>query len=443
MSLMSQLGVNELNLRFRREFLRLEERDRIVIEKSIPWMEANAPSIIRSLYDYQFVFPRTLKFFENFTKTSNYSLNQLRQHLEKAQTQSLIDIFRGARSNWDLDYFSRRAHIGQVHDRINLPLKWYLGTYPIMQDLIEVRLTETEHDHTRDVSISTNDILRVVNKLFNLDIQIITDTFMATFIGALELNLGSIECAADEDRFEHFDVVKKSVKELLAQAQSIANFKFDNVLNSKVYGKWGDVFASLSSNLSRLSDQIIDNAKALSTIASSSEEMLASINEISKVSNATSDRVGKAIELVDKSNDLIGQLGKASNQIGQVVRLISGIAGQTNLLALNATIEAARAGESGKGFAVVAAEVKALAGQTASATEHIVTQVEAIQGITSGVVDSVAAIRNEMGGVGEIAVSLASAVEEQSITTNEISRSVNLTAQGTKMIVNLLTEQRG
>ena len=69
-------------------------------------------------------------------------------------------------------------------------------------------------------------------------------------------------------------------------------------------------------------------------------------------------------------------------KIGEVVKLISGIAAQTNLLALNATIEAARAGEAGRGFAVVAAEVKALAAQTAGATEEISRQIIEIQGVS-------------------------------------------------------------
>ncbi|HEU5111073.1 MAG TPA: methyl-accepting chemotaxis protein, partial [Micromonosporaceae bacterium] len=115
---------------------------------------------------------------------------------------------------------------------------------------------------------------------------------------------------------------------------------------------------------------------------------------------------------------------EASGEIGGVVELIQAIASQTNLLALNATIEAARAGESGKGFAVVAEEVKRLAQQTAEATTTITNRVQSIEDGASAAALAIARIGDVVGRINEITTTIASAIEEQTVTTSEISYSV-------------------
>jgi methyl-accepting chemotaxis protein len=140
--------------------------------------------------------------------------------------------------------------------------------------------------------------------------------------------------------------------------------------------------------------------------------------------------VGKAA----KTNEMVGGLAAAGEKIGDVLRLISAIAGQTNLLALNATIEAARAGEAGKGFAVVASEVKELASQTAKATEEIAGQVAAIQASTEECVTAIGGISATIREISTIATTIASAVEEQGAATREIAQSVQQVAAGTSEV---------
>jgi len=114
----------------------------------------------------------------------------------------------------------------------------------------------------------------------------------------------------------------------------------------------------------------------------------------------------------------------SSAEIGEVIKVITSIAQQTNLLALNATIEVARAGEAAKGFAVVANEVKELANETAKATEDISRKIESIQLDTKDSVEVIGTISGIINQISDISATVASGVEEQNATTNEMSRNV-------------------
>ena len=176
------------------------------------------------------------------------------------------------------------------------------------------------------------------------------------------------------------------------------------------------------------------SADSLASVATAVEQMSSSINEISQQVTHATAAAQRAVQQAGATDTKVGSLAEAASRIGEVVGLISSIAGQTNLLALNATIEAARAGDAGKGFAVVASEVKVLAGQTAKATEEISSQIAAIRTATAEAVDSVRDVGAAIHEVNTVAAAIAAAVEEQAAATREIAssvQSVNTTAQGT------------
>ena len=182
---------------------------------------------------------------------------------------------------------------------------------------------------------------------------------------------------------------------------------------------------------SSASEQVSAN---VSVVAASSEEMLASIREISKSATAAARVAKTAVGMADGTTQTISKLGISSQEIGKVIKVITSIAQQTNLLALNATIEAARAGEAGKGFAVVANEVKELAKETARATDEIGQKIEAIQSDTKAAVKAIAEVSEIINQVNDISSTIASAVEQQTATTNEIGRNVKDAARGTSEI---------
>ena len=168
----------------------------------------------------------------------------------------------------------------------------------------------------------------------------------------------------------------------------------------------------------------------LQTIATGAEEMTATVNEIAKNAQEAARVATEAVATAEATNETVAKLGASSAEIGKVIEVITSIAQQTNLLALNATIEAARAGEAGKGFAVVANEVKELAKQTAKATEEIGHKITAIQSNTNGAVEAINSIHAVIDKISHISGVIATAVEEQSATTNEMSRNVGEAAKG-------------
>jgi len=235
--------------------------------------------------------------------------------------------------------------------------------------------------------------------------------------------------AARTARIEHlnrdFDAVASGSLDRLAAAAAAL---------TGTAGSLSDNCAAAASQASTVASAVSAASANVQTVAAATTQLSASIQEISRQIAQSNTVAGEAVREAAETSDTMTTLAEAAMRIGDVVRLISDIAGRTNLLALNATIEAARAGDAGKGFAVVASEVKNLATQTARATEDITAQVSAMQASTEMAVAAIARIGRTIVGLNGIAASIAAAVEEQSAATQEIARNVQATSERTSEV---------
>ena len=222
-----------------------------------------------------------------------------------------------------------------------------------------------------------------------------------------------------------------AASELSATASQLASGAEETTAQSATVAAAAEEMATNMNTVASSSEEMAANVRA---VASAIEQMNASIAEVARNAEQAAGVARNAARLAGDSNAKIAELGTAAKEIGNVIEVIQDIAEQTNLLALNATIEAARAGEAGKGFAVVATEVKELARQTAAATEDIRRRIEAIQATTGQTVQSIEQITQVIEQVNSVSQTIASAVEEQTVTTKEIAQNVAQTSSAVEAV---------
>ncbi len=273
---------------------------------------------------------------------------------------------------------------------------------PLVNTVKMIRdIAEGEGDLTRRLQVDSKDEVGDLSLWFN------------TFIDNLQRMIQKI--------VDNADTLSASSKDLT----TLSSLMSDGA--NQMSGKSNAVASAaeeMNSNMDSVAAAMEEASTNTGMVATAAEQMTSTINEIAQNSEKAATITSEAVAQAKNASDRVEELGVAAQEVGKVTEAITEISEQTNLLALNATIEAARAGEAGRGFAVVANEIKELARQTAEATHDIKQRIEGIQGTTAGTVSDIERISKIINDVNEIVSTIATAVEEQSVTTREIASNV-------------------
>ncbi len=391
----------------RLDFLGIDDATRSALAEFMPILQAEIGNVLSAFYEH---------LAGNTAMAAMFRTEQVRQHARSAQQAHWLRLFSG---RFDDEYYASVRKIGLAHSRIGLAPQWYIGGYAFTASRLYALAVHhfTSRMNPKAAQDRAAALLRAINQAIMLDMDLAISIYLEENRAAYDAKLASLGASFEAEVQQVVSAVGDAAQQVNGGATTMA------------------AAAATTTDSARSARSATEETSAnVQSVAGAAEELSASITEIAQQVARAADVASQATHTTERTNATVDELSRCIGRIGDVLRLISDIAGQTNLLALNATIEAARAGEAGKGFAVVASEVKSLAAQTAKATEEISGQIGAIQNATRDTVSAIQSLGQVVSEIDGVSQAIAAAVEEQRAATDEIARSAQQVAHGTEQV---------
>jgi methyl-accepting chemotaxis protein len=434
---LQQLGINEKNLKLRRDYIRLGEKERKLIGEYIPWAEKNAADIAREFYDWQFSFPRTRAFFEGYARHAGADIKTLRRRLEGTQAQYFIEIFRGARTNWGAEYFEKRLQIGKQHDLINLPQKWYMGAYTEYYHLLQKYLRRDFRAIANHYPVKLLDLEQALMKILNYDQQAVCDSFLFSTFESLGLSVDNLSYDDTHDRTEQVAKVKANLKTLHTQAEKIAAQQLDDeVLNEHISGSLGNAFAAMITNLKTVNQRLrlISEGRLDEALAQGESTADRKLDfSMQRMVEILSGLIGDLNQLIaDASNGQLNSRLHKDGLSGSYVEIVNGINAMLDnfLKPVRKTSEMLlKLGEGDLTFDVS----EDFAGDYASISIALRETVNAFNNALGQVAESVSQLTGGSDQVANSSQTVAQGATEQASSLQEISASLTEIISQTKL----------
>lgn len=434
-------------LQQRLEFMGLDDKSRAHIQSIEKEIRAALPSALDKFYGQLRRTPETARFFAD------------EAHISGAKSRQSSHWDRIAKGQFDRDYVSAVTKVGEVHARIGLQPRWYIGGYALILEAIVhqtikalwpktmllgstggaddkaqkitavIKAALLDMDYAISVYLEASEAARIkaenAAKLVEETkaserekaVQKVTDAMSALAAGDLTYRMPSDIPAEYLTIAEQFNLAVTRLEEMLGTIKTTSSQI--TISSNEINAGAEDLSSRTEQQASALEETAATTeqlAASVKTAAEASKQSVRLAEDAAQVARAGGETVANAIQAMER-------IEQASSKISEITTVIDGIAFQTNLLALNAAVEAARAGDAGRGFAVVAAEVRALAQRSAEAAKDITALIASSD---QQVTDGVKLVRQAGDALREI----VEASNRVSSTVNEISAATAEQANG-------------